>query len=125
MVAGFEVDVHVRLLPTPFKPLGFDTMAAHATSEDLEGLRVRIPHATELLLHVCVNGRTHVEVGPVPSLWLADAALLTRQRARPVDWERLLGVARAFNLVLPLRDALGYAKEHFGADVPEEWLLPL
>lgn len=119
---GFELDVHVRLLPVPFKALRFDTLAAHATTADLEGLAVRLPDATELLLNACVNGRTYVEQGPVPSLWVSDVALLTRQQTRPIDWERLLGLARAFDLVLPVRDALGYAKERFGVEVPEDWL---
>jgi len=119
---GFEVDVHVRLLPVPFKALRFETLAVHATTEDLEGLSVRVPHATELLLHASVNGRAYLEQGPVPSLWLADVALLTRQRRRPIDWERLLDLARAFDLVLPVRDALGYARERFGLEVPGDWL---
>ncbi len=119
---GFELDVHVRLLPMPFKALRFDALAAHATTADLEGLPVRLPQATELLLHACVNGRSYVEEGPVPSLWLIDVALLTRQRTQPIDWERLLDLVRTFDLVLPVRDALGYAKDRFGAEVPEDWL---
>jgi hypothetical protein len=119
---AFELDVHRRLLPVPFQPLGFDTMAAHAVPGDLEGLPVRVPHATELLLTACVNGRTYVEPGPVPSLWVADVVALTRQRAAPIDWERLLDLARGFGLVLPVRDALGYARARFQAEVPADWL---
>ncbi|HRY99880.1 MAG TPA: hypothetical protein P5550_12560, partial [Bacteroidales bacterium] len=41
------------------------------------------------------------------------------------DWERVTELVRAYRIQLPMLQALGYLKQHFGAEVPEHIHLAL
>lgn len=76
---------------------------------------------TDQLLHMCVHG---IWTDGVPIRWVADAVTVIRS-APGLDWDRLVGQARARAVCLPLRDALSYLRLHFEAPVPSEALVSL
>jgi hypothetical protein len=114
---GRELDLHRWLLPLPARLMTYDLMAAHAVSGTQGGVAVRVPHATELLLHVLVASRRQVEPGPPPFLWVADAVALLHA---PIEWPRLVEEARRHEQVLATRQGLRYLTARFGARVPPE-----
>jgi len=120
--AGFELDVHRFLLPVPFETVGLEEIRAGARAATLAGIPVEVPDTTHLLLHACVNGRKYDGRGPVPFEWVADAWDLLHHEADPVDWALLLERAVRYDVLLPVRDTLGYMRAAFGAPVPEPWL---
>jgi len=75
------------------------------------------------LLCVCLHG---LMWSPVPPMrWVVDAMRLIASRDHPVDWERLLAMARAARGSLQLHAALDYLRERFQAPVPPELLQAL
>jgi hypothetical protein len=59
---------------------------------------------TEQLLHVCLHGVQHDS--RVNRLWALDALLILQNTERRVDFARLVEIARARRLTVPLEDAL-------------------
>ena len=82
---------------------------------EFEGHHTRCLCATDQLLHCCVHG---VAWNAIPPLrWVADAFWVLE--SSPVDWQRLVEIAAACHVVLPLRDGLRYLGNSMQAPVPE------
>jgi hypothetical protein len=88
---------------------------------EVQGRRLRALKPTGQLLHTVEHGLAHNEAPPIR--WVADAMTLIRTGA--VDWRKLGRWAAQFELVLVMREGLGYLKEKFGAAVPAEKLAEL
>ena len=83
----------------------------------LNGVATRTLCSADHLLCVCLHGLMWDEVPPMR--WVVDAMLLLRSDAQPIDWPRLLAMARACRGSLSLHAALSYLRERFDVAVPE------
>lgn len=88
----------------------------HAEPFELGGTEIVTTEPTETLLVVCVAGARVQE--PRSLMWLVDAAMIAR--AAPVDWTRLVDLARSRAQAPRLGDALTYLSRLPGVDVPAE-----
>jgi len=78
---------------------------------------------TDQLLHVCFHATAW---NPVPSVrWIADAMVMLRASPSEVAWTRLVEEAEQRRLTLPVRHALTYLRDSFGAPIPEDVLLEM
>lgn len=119
---GFELDLHFQLLPQPFREVALDVAARDAITRSVSGIDVLVQQPAELLLHLCVHGRIHAASGMPPFLWVADVHHLLATYGVKLDWSRLLQLATDYEMLLPVRDALGYMQREFDSAVPADWL---
>jgi hypothetical protein len=116
------VQVHFRWLPTPYPVVGIGRLLRHAALAEFGGVPVRIPDATDLLLHACVCSRLIHEDIRRQFLWVADAIRVLHRSGSNIDWERLWQESRSLCTLFPLRGALEYLRAALDAPVPETWL---
>lgn len=98
---------------------------AQAQPLTIHEVTTRTLSPTDQLLHVCVHGAAWASVPPVR--WIPDAVMIlraagasahnptqatTQATTQAIDWERLLHLARAHELSLPLHHTLSYLQEH-------------
>ena len=112
-----SIDLHWHLLPECCRPQDDDDLWDAAVPFDFQGIPALALGPADQLLHVCVHGARRSSAAPLR--WLADAAMIVRHADPAVDWERLVAQARRRGLVLPIRDALSYIREHLDGPVPE------
>lgn len=86
-----------------------------AVPVELAGRKTRALGPTDLLYTVVVHGFTSYERHV---RWAADATMIIA--GGEVDWRRLLALAQARRMVLPLRAALGVLRDELGTAVPAE-----
>jgi len=92
--------------------LPVDEWWSRARTIDLNGVDVRIPSSTDLLLHVCLHGVLGASAGRLR--WVPDAAAILESGA--VDWPLLVAQARRRRVTATLGVGLHYLRE--GQDVP-------
>jgi len=119
---GFELDLHVRLLPSPYPACLAEDLLPSAIPVNVAGEPTLVPGTTEMLLHLAVHGRLVCSKGPSPFLWAADTVHFLRSHSGEVDWGHLLELAQRFGVLLPLRDALGYLQARWHVPIPADWL---
>lgn len=113
--ASVKLDLHWYVLAQDASATLARPFFAHATRRTLGGASVLCPHATELLLQVCLHGIVNSRVPPL--FWAVDAVCLIA--AGEIDWQRLVATAAARRLTLPVYDALRYLSHDLDADVPK------
>jgi hypothetical protein len=116
-----EVDLHCHALARCVGAAADRNFWSHARRLDFDGISTRALDDTDLLLQVCVHGSVWNPVPPVR--WVPDAALIVKSGR--VDWHRLESDALEYQLVLPMRETLGYLFEKMECAVPESFLSSL
>lgn len=118
---GFSVDLHWALFQG-FCERGEDDAAwSRAHPLELHGETVLVPSPADHLLLLLVHG---ARWNPVPPIrWVADAFRLLRSTAP--SWPTFLGEARRRELVLPVREMLGWLDSELSADIPRQVLAAL
>ena len=111
-----RIDLHWHLLLDSCWPRADDGFWEHALPTTLHGVPVSVLDPTDQLFHTCAHG---VKWEYVPSIrWIVDAAMILKEPAAEIDWNRLVRLTERQRLVLPLRDALTYLETAFGLPVP-------
>ncbi len=115
-----HVDLHWR----PFTedcPSEADTKFRSRVIEcDVDGVSVRMPDTTDLLILTCFHGRKSDP--QAVCRWLMDAQLLVRDASPAIEWTELMARARDYGLTLPVRESLLYLHQTFPSIVPTEGL---
>jgi hypothetical protein len=120
---GRQLDLHWRMLPGS---LAGDAEAGCwevSVPLCLEGISTRTLCPTDHLLHACAHG---VRWSPTPPLrWVADSMYILRVAQGGIDWDRMIGLAEKFHLIVTLREAFAYLQESFDAEILESVLREL
>ncbi|HRZ75856.1 MAG TPA: nucleotidyltransferase family protein [Bacteroidales bacterium] len=118
---GWELDLHWHALFEGLRHEGVD-LWRNAAPMELQDLTVKVPEHAMMLVHVMVHG---LRWNPEPPIrWIPDSLQVMRAMGAG-DWERVTELVRAYRIQLPMLQALGYLKQHFGAEVPEHIHLAL
>lgn len=113
---GAELDLHWQPM-TDCRGAGASAwFAGHTLPLQVRGVATHGFDATAQLLHTVVHG-LRWDVEP-PIRWIADAAWLLRDPARPVDWEELLAFAYRRRLSHRLGLGLQVLATEYGLPVP-------
>jgi len=112
--AGAEIDLHWRAL-WEARPGAEDPFWAHARPLRLAGIDMSTLSPTDHLFHVAVHGLRWSEVPPIH--WVADAGRILH--SAPVDWDRLVALARRARLSLQLGEALEVLRDAIGLPIPD------
>ena len=118
--AGNELDLHWYLSAEARWPGADEPFWRGAVPIEIDGASALALAPTDQLYHVCA----HASNSNTPHVrWLADA--LTLMRAHDIDWERLVGHARARRMVPALAETLGVLVRDLDAPVPPAVLATL
>jgi hypothetical protein len=111
-----ELDLHWYVFGPEHQDRSDDDLWARRVPLDLRGVAAAALSPADELLHALVHG---ILWNPLPPVrWVADAALLIRDRTRPIDWDVLLHSALWRRLALPAREGLQYLQRRFEVPVP-------
>jgi hypothetical protein len=119
---GFEnahqchFDLHWHVLVNCRYPNADDDFWTGAIPVQVRDVSTRTLDPTDQLLHVCVHGAAWSPVSPIR--WVADAMTILHGSHSVIDWARLVAQAEKRRLILPLREALTYLCNSFGAPIP-------
>jgi hypothetical protein len=121
------LELHWDLAPRGLFNLDLDLWRARAEVFDLAGQPARRFSPEDMLLHLALHMRKHRYVG---LRWLCDVAELLRRFAgpaapRPLDWEYVIGAARAAGLTVLLYTGLVLARRLLDAPVASDLLAGL
>lgn len=110
-----EVDLHWRVFDAEVPVATEAGLWERARPGFVQGVRVMLPSAADLLIMVCYHARK----GDPQSRcrWLVDVMEIIRSGR--VDWEDLAQAARAAGFVHLIRDRLGFVEREFGPVLPE------
>lgn len=114
---GLQLDLHWHALWLSCDPDADDDFWSRAEALTLEGVATRVLDPASLLLNVCVHGAEWEQAAPLR--WIADAAIILRERGAQLDWDRGTAQAERHHAALLLRDALVYLRDSLGAAVPD------
>lgn len=122
------LEIHWSLLDAPHYQarLPMDWFWATARSAILAGRSAQVLSPEALLLHLCAHLALHH--GGSGLLWQHDIAELLAQPSEvtaPLDWSDIVARAIAWDLVLPVRDALTTVATDWRVSVPEDALAAL
>jgi hypothetical protein len=116
----YHIDLHWHLFIECCQPDSDDDFWDGALPITVKGVSTYVLNPADELLHTCVHG---VKWSPIPPFrWVADAMMIMRSSKAEIDWNRLIRLAEKHRLILPLRHALRYLLNRFGAPVPT-WVL--
>ncbi|HSN74813.1 MAG TPA: nucleotidyltransferase family protein [Anaerolineae bacterium] len=113
------LDLHWDLAPRGLFALDLDLWRARSEVFDLAGQPARRFSPEDMLLHLALHMRKHRYIG---LRWLCDVAELLRRFAgpaapRPLDWQYVVGAARAARLTVLLYTCLTLAQRLLHAPV--------
>jgi hypothetical protein len=115
--AGHNVDLHWLAFGPEHQAMPEDDLWARRVPLDVCGTPAWALCSTDELIHTLVHG---VLWNPLPPVrWVADAALILRNRREPVDWALLVQSVCRRRLVPPVRDGLRWLREHLRAEIPD------
>jgi hypothetical protein len=115
-----NIDLHWHVAGDACHARADDEMWRAARPLTVEGVATRCLGPTELLYHIVVHAH---DSNTAHLRWAADAMKVLA--ADGIDWDRLVGLARARHTVLPVRLALGYLAGSLDAAVPDAVLRAL
>jgi len=81
-----------------------------------KSVNTRALNPTDQLIHACVHGFRANELPPIR--WIADAVVILR--TAPMDWTRLISLAKDFHVTLPLAVSLAFLRTAFPTPIPRE-----
>ncbi len=79
-------------------------------------IQTRALNPTDQLIHACVHGFRASRLPPLR--WIADAMIILR--TSPMDWTRLVNLARELHVTLPLGASLSFLRTTFPAPIPNQ-----
>ncbi len=113
--SGCQVDLHWHVLHRVYPTGDDEEFWAGRVPAQIGKTATSALNPADQLLHVCLHGATY---NGMPTLrWVADAAMIVRT-SPGLDWDRLLEQARRHQIVLPLRQTLGYLRQTLSVEVP-------
>lgn len=77
-------------------------------------------NATDHLFHVCLHGTKWNRMPPLR--WVADAAAIINHPVSEIQWERLVGLARKYQLVFNIYKSLAFLHQSFNLPIPPDVL---
>jgi hypothetical protein len=116
-VSPVKLDLHVR----PFRPLRYSrTVPVEALWSDAQVVnigptRVFIPSPGGMLIHLATHAAVH---GNIRRLWLEDIVRWVEAFGDDINWSTFIDQTVAWQLVLPVRQALRWTREACGLEVP-------
>jgi hypothetical protein len=113
---GRECDLHWHVLPECCQPGADRDFWERAAPIEIEGVPTLALDPADHLLHVCAHGVKWNELPPLR--WIADAMAIVK--SSEVNWQRVIAQAQKRRLVQPIKEALGYLRENWGAPIPSE-----
>jgi len=114
---GEQIDLHWNILPECRWPDADDVFWSRSIPIKLVDEPTRTLTPTDHLFHACVYGLKWNRLPPCR--WVADSMTLLDTQAADIEWDILLEHARARELTIQLREALGYLKKTFEAPIPD------
>ena len=120
---GLDLDLHCHVLHESRAVDADDSFWAAALPIEVGGVRTRMLHPSDQLLHIVAHGFRRSTVPPVR--WLADAMVLIRESGATLDWRRFVEQARARRLTRLSGRALRYLSELLHVPVPDDALTAL
>lgn len=120
---GCQLDLHWHLLPECCYEKADDDFWDASQVMGLDTVTTRALDPTDELLHLCARGTWWNPVPPIR--WVADSIKVIGEKGSGIDWGRLVFQARKRRLIVPMRNALGYLRDLFGAPVSPEALQSL
>jgi hypothetical protein len=112
----FQCDLHWRPMWDAWDTKSDHRLRALAELQDLDGVPVRVPRASDLLIHLIMHGTRAFDVQSVR--WIGDALAMIRSGS--IDWSAVQEEATARQLAYPVGDALRFLREEFAAAIPDE-----
>lgn len=115
---GLALDLHWR----PHHRVGGDEedLWAHAGRAMLADRSLLVPASADRFVHACLHGLGAERLGPV---WALDCVLTSR--AAPLDWSRIVSIARAHRGAASVLEATRYMRDRGWLEVPETALRAL
>jgi hypothetical protein len=113
---GFQLDLHQHVLWDCVYPEADRPFWMRAEPRTFYQAPTATLCATDDLVHTCIHAARYNDFPPVR--WAADAMHILRSTRYPVEWERLLGLARDLRLSLSLHAALSYLAGALEAPIP-------
>ena len=117
---GGDIDLHWRMLSETRDPALDEMLWLTGEPLEFQGVPVRQPDPTGMLLTVIMHGVRWNEETPIR--WVPDALTILRSRGSAIEWQRLLSTARKYRLSDRLGRGLAYLVENFEAPVPADLL---
>ena len=119
----WQCDLHWRVLWESRDEEADDRFRDGAVEARLEGVPARILRPEHALLHVILHGTRAYD--PTAVRWIGDSLAILRTHAARFDWPLFVREAEERGAVYPLREALAYLSDAFGAAVPHDVLANL
>jgi len=113
---GQEFDLHWHVFYECLQPDADDGFWRRAVPIEILHSRTHALGPTDALLHTVVHGIRWDEASTIR--WIPDAVAILRAARQQVDWERLLELAEARQLLLRFGKGVRYLHERFQAPVP-------
>ncbi|MFN7983229.1 MAG: nucleotidyltransferase family protein [Vicinamibacterales bacterium] len=120
---GLDLDLHCHVLHESRGADADDTFWTAALPIEVGGVRTRMLHPSDQLLHIVAHGFRRSTVPPVR--WLADATVLIRESGATLDWARYVEQARVRRLSRLSGRALRYLKGLLHVPIPDSALTAL
>ncbi|MEP6835375.1 MAG: nucleotidyltransferase family protein, partial [Gemmatimonas sp.] len=117
---GGELDLHWRLLPEANDTTLNEMFWNDSEPVEFGGTRVQQLSPTSLLLQQVVHGMRWNSETPIR--WIPDSLVIARVRGTDVNWNRLQSMARELRVTSRLVLGLSFLVEHFGFEVPANFL---
>ncbi len=117
---GFLVEVHYEdLYNTGLVSRDIDGFWKRAIGIEVDGLPVRVPSLEDQLVHECMHAHYH---GYTRLNWFSDLALIVRDHADRLDWERVIETVRLEQLHAGVYYTLYFLDRLLGVPAPAEAL---
>jgi hypothetical protein len=111
-----DLDLHWHVL-SESTFLGADQPFWHdSVPLTVKSVHTRALNPTDQLMHACVHGFRATDIPPIR--WIADAVVILR--TAPMDWNRLVNLAKYLHVTLPLALSLSFLRTTFPTPIPEE-----
>jgi Uncharacterised nucleotidyltransferase len=117
-----ELDVHWSLLDSPFyqRELAMEWFWDSARIQSLGSSSAPTLGVEALLLHLCAHLMLHHQGNGL--LWWNDIAEVLSVESRAIDWREVFARSCAYQLLLPMREALTHLAAEWAAPIPAEVL---
>lgn len=113
---GLEVEVHYDdVLNAGLKSRDVEGFWHRAVTVKIEDVLVKTLSLEDNLIHLCGHVHRH---GYERLNWLSDIALILRDRAAEIDWDRLLGVVQCEEANVGVYYTLLFLERFLGVEVP-------
>lgn len=117
--SGLELYLHWRLFFENHRPDWDEESWARSERADFQGLQVRAPCPTDLLLHMIIHG---LRWNPERAIrWIPDAIIILRSD-KCLEWDRFVSMVEERQLVLRIKEGLNYLKQPLDAEIPSRVL---